>query len=267
MLPPGGEGEVKVTLTPKGNHEDILKRIVVISDDPEQPRFTLTMKGKLLVDLRAKPGSLTFANISPGEPATLEFTLEIREPTATKLDSITVEDTENFELRALEPSGEADPGLLRYELRFVGSKTVGNIGSRVEVRTSGPNTPELNIPIRASVVSNLRYSKRLHFAARDESFVVRQLRVSTRDGTVPKIKKIDDPAGLLTFEIREPVGGTLIIDARVDEAKFAALAEHERSKQRSLTLHTDDPDEPRVEITYSIGVGQKPGVPARRVAK
>jgi len=255
VLPPGGEGEVKVTLTPKGNHEDIIKRIVVVSNDPKQPRFTLTMKGKLQVDLRAEPHSLNLPEIEPGEPATIGFSLTISDPSTTKIESVELEDRENFELRALPVETE---GVVPYELRFLGSKTVGSFGSRVQVKTTGKHTPELNIPIRAAVVSNLRYSKRVHFAKREQEFLARQIRFSTRDGVAPKIKKVEDPDGLLTIEIGEPVNGSVTLDASVDAAKYEALDEGERRKPRKLIVHTDDRHEPKVEISYTVGVAATP---------
>lgn len=258
MLPPGGEGEVKVTLTPKNNQEDIVKQIVVVTNDPNQPRFTLTMKGKLLVELRATPANLSFGDLRIGADATVEFGLSIRDPEATRLESVSVEDQANYQLRPLGPGPE---GQLRYELRFRGSETIGKFGSRVEVRTNGP---ELNIPIRATVVSNLRYASRIQFVDKDGVFAPRQLRISTRDGVAPTITKIEDPAGLLTLERIEGEGKgegkVLVIDARLDPAKFAALDEAQRRKQHTLTLHTNDPDEPRAEIIYSI---RTPAIQAR----
>ena len=64
MIPPGGEGEIKVTLRPKGTHTKISKNIVVYSNDPEQPRFTLTMKGTLLVDMIAQPPSVAIFDLA-----------------------------------------------------------------------------------------------------------------------------------------------------------------------------------------------------------
>jgi hypothetical protein len=241
---------VKVTLTPKGNHEDILKRIIVVSNDPKQPRFTLTMKGKLLVDLRAEPGNLNLSDIKPGEQATLSFAVQITDPTTTKIESVTVEDQEHFEVRPLEPEADGHP---RYELRFRGSKTVGNFGTRVEVKSTAPSTPQLNVPVRAAVVSNLRYGKRVHFAAHQEGFLSPNIRISTRDGVPPKVSKVEDPAGLLILKILEPVGSTITIEAQVDKAKYEAVPEADRRKPRTLTVHTNDPDEPRLEMTYTIG--------------
>jgi hypothetical protein len=258
VLPPGGEGEVEVTLTPKGNHEEIIKRIIVISNDPKQPRFTLTMQGKLLVDVKAEPSNLNLTEIKPGEPATVSFTVKITDPETTKIESVVVEDQENFEVHPLEPEADGQP---RYELRFRGSKTVGNFGTRVEVNTTAPHTPRLNIPVRAAVVSNLRYGKRLHFTRRDQGFYSPNIRVSTRDGKPPKIEKVEDPDGLLALEILDPVGATVTIQAQVDKAKYEALSESQRRKSHKLTVHTNDPHEPRVEITYTIA-GTQPALRA-----
>lgn len=240
---------MKVTLTPKGNHEEISKHINVISNDPKQPRFTLTLKGKLLVDIRAEPGNLNLPEIEPGEPATLSFSLKIADPETTKIESVVVEDQENFELRPLDAEADGQP---RYELRFRGSKTVANFGTRVEVNSTSTHTPRLNIPVRATVVSNLRYSKRLHFTRREQGFYSPNIRITAHDKVPAKIGKIEDPEGLLALEILDPVGATVTIKANVDVAKYEALAEGERSKPRKLTVHTNDPHEPRIEITYTI---------------
>jgi hypothetical protein len=260
VLPPGGEGEIEVTLTPKGNQEDIAKKIIVRTNDPKQPRFTLTMQGKLLVDARANPGNLSLKDIKPGEAATVNFSVQITDPSKTTITSVVVEDQDNFEVRPLEPEADGQP---RYELRFRGSKTVGSFGTRIEVTTTGAHTPQLNIPVRAVVASNLRYSKRVHFAQRDGAWVERQIRISAHDGTTPKIGKIEDPDGLLVLEMLEPNGATVTIEARVDEAKASALAETERGKSRILTIHTNDPDEPRVAITYTLGGASTPARAAR----
>lgn len=250
MLPPGGEGEVKVTLTPKGNQEEIVKHIKVLSNDPEQPRFTLTMKGKLLVDVRADPSYLNFPHLGPGETGKLTLAVQVTDPAATTIESVKLEDQEHFTLKALPVDTE---GLHYYEVGFRGSKALGSFATRVEVQTSGSHTPRLDVPIRATVASNLQYSKRLHFPLRNEEYLPRQIRISTRDGVTPKIKKVEDPDKLLIIEIREPADGKVTIDLRVDQAKFAALDEAERNKTRTLIIHSDDPQEPKAEVNYTIG--------------
>jgi hypothetical protein len=250
VLPPGGEGEVQVTLTPKGGQEDIVKHIKVVSNDPAQPRFVLTLKGKLHVDVRADPSYLNLPQLAPGETSKLSFALSLSDPAATKIESVELEDTEHFSLRPLPVEGD---GPTYYEVEFRGSKTIGSFATRVEVQTTGAHTPRLDIPVRATVSSNLQYSKRLHFPRRGDEFLPRQIRVSTRDGVTPKLEKVEDPDKLLIIEIREPVDGKITIDLGVDIAKFEALDEAEKKKTRVLTIHSNDPHEPRAEVSYTIG--------------
>jgi hypothetical protein len=250
VLPPGGEGEVKVTLTPKGGQEEIVKHIKVLSNDPQQPRFVLTMKGKLHVDVRADPSYLNLPQLGPGESGKVSFALSLSDPATTKIESVKLEDGEHFTLSVLP--AEAD-GLVYYEVGFRGSKTIGSFATRVEVETTGEHTPRLDIPVRATVTSNLQYSKRLHFPLRSGEFLARQIRLSTRDGIAPKIKKVDDPSGLLVLEIRDPVDGKITIDAQVDMAKYEALDEAARKQTWTLTIHSNDPHEPRAEVSFTIG--------------
>jgi len=246
VIPPGGEGEIKVTLTPKGGLIKIHKQIVVISDDPETPRFALTMKGELLLDVQAKPSRVNLPEIRIGEPATTTVSFVVRDPEATTLTGVELEDDTHFELRALDTEGED------YELRFRGSKTLGVYSTRIEAKTTNPHTPEVQIPVRVVVVSNLRYGKRVRFIRKNGEIATRRIQISGRDGSPPQITKISDPAGLLEFKIGEPRGAIVHIAASVDMSALEALDEHERSRERKLTVFTKDRHEPSFEIVYVI---------------
>lgn len=252
MIPPGGEGEIKVTLRPKGGHIEITKNIVVISNDPEQPRFTLTMKGSLLVDMIAQPASLAIFDLAPGKPGTDSFSLQQTEGSTAAVESVRVEDTNSFSIRELE----TEPGALAtYEIRFKGRENVGVSSTNVVVETTGENTPELTIPVRASAALNLRYPKRFGFAWRGGELQERTIRISTRRGDAPKIKKVVDPDDLLDIEVLEPQGPMTSIRMRVREDQVAKANE---DVPHTLVVHTNDPDEPRLELEYRVMAQQAP---------
>lgn len=246
MIPPGGEGEIKVTLRPKGQHTEITKNIIVLSNDPEQPRFTLTMKGSLLVDVIAQPVTLMLRDLAPGKPGTETFSLLRTDGSTATVESIRIEDTDLFSIRKLETA----PGALAtYEVGFEGLEEVGARTTSIIVATTGENTPELKIPVHASVAFNLRYPKRFGFTRRDGKLLEQTVRITTRHGDAPKIGKVEDPDGLLDIEVLEPEGPTTSIRVRVRE--------DERTKQdagvpHTLIVHTDDPDEPRLELEYRV---------------
>jgi hypothetical protein len=249
VIPPGGEGEIKVTLTPKGNAPEISKKIVVESNDPEQPRFTLTMHGSLIYDATASPSMVSIRDLALNTSGTGTFALQLAEGTTAKIVSVTVVDPDKFEVRKLE--GAAD-GNATYEVKYRGRDTVGNDTTRVVVKTTGENTPELFVAVQASAALNLRYVDKLRFSYRQGLLQDRVLRISARQGDAPKIEKVEDPDGLLDFEVLEPQGPMASVRFKIREAKLQALAPEARVGMHKMIVHTDDEEEPRIEIEYSV---------------
>lgn len=249
MIPPGGEGEIKVTLTPKGNHPEISKRIVVESNDPEQPRYTLTMQGKLVFDVTASPTIVAMRDLALNTPGTGTFALQLAEGTTAKIESVTVADPNKFEVRRVD--GTAD-GNATYEVKYLGRDSVGNDATRVVVKTTGENTPELIIAVQASAALNLRYVDTVRFSYREGVLQERILRISARQGDAPKIVKLEDPDGLLDTEVLEAQGPMASVRLVVREDKLQALTPDARTGMHTLIVHTDDKLEPRVEIKYSV---------------
>jgi hypothetical protein len=246
VIPPGGEGKIKVTLRPKGQHTEITKNIIVLSNDPEQPRFTLTMKGSLLVDVIAEPVTLMLRDLAPGKPGTESFSLLLTEGSTATVESIRIEDTELFSIREIETA----PGALAtYEVGFEGRKEVGASTTSIIVATTGENTPELKIPVHATVAFNLRYPKRFGFTRRDGKPLEQTVRITTRRGDAPKLGKVEDPDGLLDIEVLEPEGPTTSIRVRVREDE---PTKQDDGAPHRLIVHTDDPDEPRLELEYRV---------------
>ncbi|PRQ04982.1 hypothetical protein ENSA7_49150 [Enhygromyxa salina] len=248
-IPPGGEGEIKVTLRPRGSHAQIIKRIVVHTDDPVQPAFTLTMMGELLVDVEAAPASVNLREIRVGSRGTGTFDLKLSETTDAKIVSVTLEDTKNFALRRTAGELEGDSS---YEVEFRGARQVGTVSTTIEVVTTGEITPKLSIRVSATAVLNLRYQKNIRFTRRAGQLQSRVLRISSREGEAPKIKKVQDPDGLLEIEVLDPQGAMASIRAAVNEAKYAALDDEAKLGVHELIVLTSDEDEPRLELEYQI---------------
>jgi hypothetical protein len=248
-IPPGGEGEIKVTLRPKGSHAQIIKRIVVHSNDPEQPEFTLTMKGELLVDAEALPAAVNLREVRVGARETTPFEIKLSETTTAKIVSVTLEDTKHFALR--RTAGEAD-GNASYEVEFKGAKQVGTLSTKISVVTTGESTPEFSIHVSVNVVLNLRYQKNIRFTRREGKLQSRVLRISARTGDAPKIKKVQDPDGLLEIEVLDAQGAMASVRIEVDEAKYAAASEQAKLAPHKLIILNSDRDEPRLELEYQI---------------
>jgi hypothetical protein len=241
VVPPGGECEIKVTLKPKGGHTEIEKKVVVFSNDPEQPKFDLTMKGRLLVDMEAEPPSVQLMNLAPGEPGVATVSIERSKDSTAVVKKVRIIDAKQFSIREIE----TQPGALAtYEVRFVGGK-VGTTATKIVIETTGEHTPMLTIPVRASAAYNLVYPKRVTLKRRGDGPFEQDLRISTRRGDPPKIGKVEDPDGLLEIEVLAAEGPTVVVRLRARETATVGAV-------HKLVVHSNDPDEPKVEIDYEL---------------
>ncbi|KIG15538.1 hypothetical protein DB30_05561 [Enhygromyxa salina] len=236
-------------MRPRGSHAKIIKRVVVHTNDPVQPQFTLTMKGELLVDVEAVPASVNLREVRVGARGSAPFELKLNETTSAKIVSVTLEDTKNFALR--RTAGEL-AGNSSYELEFRGTKQVGMLSTKIKVVTTGESTPEFSINVSVNVVLNLRYQQNIRFTRRQGKLQSRVLRISAREGDAPKIKKVQDPDGLLEIEVLDPQGAMASIRTEVNEAKYAALDDAGKLAAHKLIVLTSDKDEPRLELEYQI---------------
>lgn len=233
----------------------IEKDVVVISNDPAQPRFTLTMKGTLLVDMDAVPPSVQMMNLARGEPGVATVSVERSQGSSATVKSVRVEDTKHFAIREIE----TQPGaLVTYEVRFAGGE-VGTTSTKVIVETTGEHTPRLTVPVRATAAYNLVYPKRVTLPPNADGQFEENLRISTRRGDPPKIGKVEDPDGLLDIEVQGAKGPTVTIRLR---ARADATAKVDARVRHKLLVHTNDPDEPKIELEYNLGT-----TPAKRTGR
>lgn len=127
---------------------------------------------------------------------------------------------------------------------------MGTSSTQIKILTTGENTPEISVPVRASVAKNLRYQKTLRFVRDGEGFKQRRIHISARHGDAPKIKKVEDPDGLLEIEVLEAHEALVSIRVQVLTDKWKALDEKAQRASHRLLVHTDDKEEPIVVLHY-----------------
>ncbi len=228
----------------------------MFSDDPKTPKFSLTLKGTLLVDVRAEPQSVFLRDVALGESATASVEIKLREGAELAIESAALSSPVegDAKLFALRPLGDADGAAARYEIEFKGAPKPGNFRSALVIKTNSPHMPELQVPVRAIIPSDLRYSKFLSFNKRGDAYATKTLRITARSGKAPKIKKVEDPDGLLEVELVETkkLEDVATLRATLKAEAVEALDEKARAARHPLVVHTDHRTEPRLEVSYII---------------
>ena len=244
MIPPGGEGEIKAVLRTKGRSGVTKKRITVMSNDPETPNLSLELSGEIVVDVEVKPRHLSFGQVGKGETGEREFELKVNEPGKVKILEVTVSD----ERYVLERTAGELAGDSKYKLKLTDTKTIGRVTGKVIIKLEGSENDTIEVPIRATVVGDLRYSRSVYFNKREGEYPERDIVFTRRSGKGVTIKKAEDPEGHLKLEITEAKGEKATIKASVADPN----KDYKKPVRGSLKIQVQDADEPLVEIRYTV---------------
>jgi hypothetical protein len=244
VIPPGGEGEIKAVFRTKGRSGKTKKRITVMSNDPETPNLSLELSGEIIVDVAVTPRHLSFGQVGKGETATREFELKVNEPGKVKIIEVTATD-EKLVLKRIEgePSGDS-----KYSVELADTKTIGRVTGKVIVKLEGSDNDTVEIPIRATVVGDLRYSRSVYFNKREDAYPEREIAFTRRSGKNVVIKKVEDPDGHLELEITTAKGEKATVKASVANPE----QDYRKPVRGAIKVHVQDADEPVVDIRYTV---------------
>jgi len=124
-IPPGGQEPLRVRFKVGQRRGQQTKYIYVLSNDPLQPSYRLTLTGKVERDVVAEPGYLAFSSVRGGRPRPLKVTtptgvpfrilaVETNAPDGVTARLTTIEEGNHYEVIAfcaasLPPSAWAPP--------------------------------------------------------------------------------------------------------------------------------------------------------------
>jgi hypothetical protein len=245
VIPPGGEGEIKAVLRTKGRSGVTKKRITVMSNDPETPNLSLELSGEILVDVAVKPRHLSFGQVGKGEDATREFELEVTEPDKVKILEVAVDDKEKFGLERLEGELSGDS---KYALKLKTTKEIGRVTGKVIIKLEGSENDTLEVPIRATVVGDLRYSRSVYFNKREGEFPERDIVFTRRSGKDVVVKGAEDADGHLKLEVTTAKGAKAVVKAAVADPE----KDYKKPVRGTVKVKVQDADEPEIDIRYTV---------------
>jgi len=152
-VPSGGKGEVTATFTVGGRQGAQTKHIYVLSNDPADPKATLTIKGTITPQVSVEPSSISISDKEKDTSRTVTIaqttdeSLTLGEITA-RLNLVTTKVTE----------GTPEKGKKRYTLE-IGLKPDTNPGryfETVSVATNLKAKPKIDINVRIAVNGDIQ---------------------------------------------------------------------------------------------------------------
>lgn len=150
-IPPGESAGIRVTFKTDVFVGNVSKTVTVDTNDPETPRYVLTIKANVLEEVIAEPRRLWFDQIKVGQSVTSE--VEIRPTTDLELEITRVRSTSPV----LKLHYEKKEGENAYLLRVSTSKDapLGRFAGDIQVFTNSRRQRVLAIPFFGEIISDV----------------------------------------------------------------------------------------------------------------
>jgi len=248
VIPPGETGDINVVFNSRGYEGAVTKSVYVHSNDPEEPRVGLAMKGTVVVDLITRPRALQFGDLIVGETSSKKVyivpqhlkTLEIKK-IETSADYITVSTSDYTEL---EKHG------YEIEVTLTPKTPIARIQESVTISTNSEQQPLIQVFIHGRVLEGMTVEpKTLHFrlrAGESERYDISMGKIAKKNFA---IAKVDDDLEEIDTEVHF-VGE--VGDSRRYQVEVRAKSTASPGLCVGwLTLHTNDPAQPTVAIEIS----------------
>ncbi len=240
--PPGGIVQIHVRLSLKGLTGRVRKRLIVESNDPLKPLFTLTLTGTAVpgVELRPERISLGAVTIDSNDIIGVDINFRTNRPIHILYADVT---SPFFSARIEKPL----PGFQhRVSVRAIPPLQPGLIQTALVILTDHPEFPRLEVPIIGRAVASLYVTpEEIVFEPSSEKLeYARLLVVRSLSGSSFEITDVQTPQKNARARKQAIRGGAYRIDLR-----FQPTLELDG---QSLTIFTDCPKVPELIVPFRV---------------
>jgi len=148
VIPPGGKGDVTTTFTVGGRQGQQTRQIYVLSNDPNEPRATLTLKGFIIPPVSVEPSSVFLQPKDTVSMSTVKISQTMEEE--LKLGEV----TSRLNLVNTQVKEEApENGKKRYSVDISLKPDIepGRYFENITIATNCAAKPKIEIPVRITV--------------------------------------------------------------------------------------------------------------------
>jgi hypothetical protein len=250
VIAPGSEGQLEAELKTSGFRGKVTKTIALQTNDPDRPNMTVRLTASIRAVVEVLPSSQPLIPLKVGEPTVHEMQIKLQ-------DTKPVEITRVFcgapyasaSVKKVE-SNEPDTALYTLTLTIQPSAPIGRSAFPVVLSTTSTHEPQSNITVvteKGIVV--LPASVYMGILTAQTHLPLSQIVTLTRRSAPFRILKveIDDPH----LEVQQQ---TVRPDMEYRLTVIYRGGWTEGSVRRKIIVHTDDAEQPRIEIPLVANV-------------
>jgi len=163
-IPPGKTGEIRATFNSGSFRGNVTKSISVISNDPERPKYKLTISGKIIEDVVIKPKNINFGSVYLGEKT-------------SKTVTIKSQTMPYFKIKKIRPSKqfinasvvEEKNGEYIIKVVLIDNRKIGRFSGGIYLETNSQIQKKATIPFFGEIVGDITtYPRRIYYGTTTE---------------------------------------------------------------------------------------------------
>jgi hypothetical protein len=256
VIPPGGTGSVRIRFDTKGRVGLMRKNVTVETNDPERPRFVLTLSAMLRLPVEVSPGTEIMLPLAAGENGTAEITLHATQGKSFTLGNIrsSLPALKTRLLKRGEVAERVTEDLARTQIVLV-TIPKGLAGKAFDavlsIPTSSPKTPLVTVRLHGypqTAVAAL--PPRLYFGDVKAQGGPRQVRIVA-------LQRREGAFKVLAAEASDPALRVQVSQERANYWEVVLIYDGGWPKgvrHGVLTIRTDDRTRPEVKVPFSADV-------------
>jgi hypothetical protein len=252
LVPPGQSTFVDVTLDSENNEGDVIKVLILYTNDPAEPRIDLGLLADVEPFVHADDQQLNFGQVRRGDTPTVSTRLVC--DNAPQFRATGFHGGENHVNWKIEKLPDDHGVVYRISATLRPDPPLGAFTDRIEALVDHPHITFVRLFLHGVVYSYFRLSeeKLVFDPLRTGRTLTRTIRVDG-DGSKPfKITEAVPSASILQSEL-EPDGNGYILHVTLHAPSQANLI------KETIVLKTTDPGEPEIRVPVRATIVEDPG--------
>jgi hypothetical protein len=156
-IPPGGVGEVKATFRSKGYQGKVKKSLTVETNDPDNPKVSLSILGEVIAEVMVTPRHINFRNVNKDDlPQPIRLEVKVSEGKGLKIQEVSADSPVIVLKEEKRTENEAI-----YSVSLTENVPTGRLTGKILVATNSKKSPKTHVPFYAFVQGRVKVSPQL----------------------------------------------------------------------------------------------------------
>ena len=259
-IPPGGEGQIEVTFDSSHKKGQQKKTVTVESNDPRRPTASLNISALVEVVFGWDQYNLDLGKFRRGQPVTMTTSMVVKDPSTSK--NVTFLSSSPYISAALArtpATSDSEGSHLTVEVSAAPEIPVGRFNATLTARAGDRTSLDAALPIVANVIGNTDISPdavqfHVDTTKADAKPVKQVIKVmSVIDAAQVHLLDVKDVEQRMAIHVDTLVAGKQY-EISVTPQPSVILAR--QNVVGSITVTTDDKDQPTTLVNYFISFGQ-----------